>query len=299
MVDISQLKIQAETMFATQLSLVDTPASGFQDWQQISQLVAALARRMNWKIIGVSGAQGTGKSSLSATLAQSLQHMMLAQSSGLSVRAASIDDFYLSRQRRTELAARVHPLLQTRGVPGTHDTKVLSEVLTGVSAGSARIGLPRFDKGLDDCVDSLPLESVDVLILEGWCMGVKAEPLEALAAPCNELERTEDAQGVWRNWVNERISQDYEPLWSQVDFWLHLRVPSFAQVMSWRSEQEQQIPADQRMTSVQIARFIKHYERLTRWMLESEVMAPGLSINLDASHRVAQCRFVLPSDRSA
>ena len=94
----------------------------------------------------------------------------------------------------------MHPLLQTRGVPGTHDTKVLSEVLTGVSAGSARIGLPRFDKGLDDCVDSLPLESVDVLILEGWCMGVKAEPLEALAAPCNELERTEDAQGVWRNW---------------------------------------------------------------------------------------------------
>ena len=69
--------------------------------------------------------------------------------------------------------------------------------------------------------------------------------------------------------------------------------------MSWRSEQEQQVPAHQRMTSVQIARFIKHYERLTRWMLESEVMAPGLSINLDASHRVAQCRFVLPSDRSA
>ena len=58
--------------------------------------------------------------------------------------------------------------------------------------------------------------------------------------------------------------------------------------MSWRSEQEQQIPAHQRMTSVQIARFIKHYERLTRWMLESEVMAPGLCINLDASHRVAQ-----------
>ena len=69
-------------------------------------------------IIGINGAQGTGKSTLAKLLTSLLQQQ------GLGVANLSIDDFYLSKAKRADLASRVHPLLTSRGVPGTHDTEL-------------------------------------------------------------------------------------------------------------------------------------------------------------------------------
>jgi len=184
------------------------------------------------------------------------------------------------------LAREVHPLLRTRGVPGTHDCDWLRDVLQSVHSGQRSLRIPQFDKGLDDRVETLSA-TADMLILEGWCVGVAPQPEDLLAQPCNALERNEDPQGVWRRWVNAQITLRYQPLWSHVDLWLHLRVPGFAQVVAWREQQERSLPSAQRMSKLELERFIAHYERLTRWQWHHPARGPGMLIQLDAQHGVA------------
>ena len=206
---------------------------------------------------------------------------------GINTLSCSIDDFYLSRADRTQLARQVHPLLQTRGVPGTHEWHWLQSVLQAVREGGAELRLPVFDKGRDDRKGTITAE-VDTLVLEGWCLGVTAQPDNLLADPVNDLERDEDPQGIWRGYVNDQIRDHYESLWTQVDLWVHLRVPSFTQVVHWRTQQEQQLPASQRMSEPEILRFIQHYERLTRWLWASVPLGPGVVVRLDEAHQVAE-----------
>ncbi|GIS19278.1 MAG: hypothetical protein CM15mP120_11940 [Pseudomonadota bacterium] len=84
----------------------------------------------------------------------------------------SLDDFYLSRQDRVELGRRVHPLLVTRGVPGTHDSQLMGQVLKQMSSstGSVKPQPPQFDKGLDDRVADIEA-TAELLVIEGWCLG--------------------------------------------------------------------------------------------------------------------------------
>ncbi len=44
----------------------------------------------------------------------------------------SIDDYYLSKIERLRISQKVHPLLITRGVPGTHDIKKLKEAFRAI-----------------------------------------------------------------------------------------------------------------------------------------------------------------------
>lgn len=100
-----------------------------------------LAERRSPKplVVGLCGAQGSGKSTVSATLAARFE------------RAAtfSLDDLYLGRDARLDLARRIHPLFATRGVPGTHDPMLGVEVLSALKQGKSA-ALPRFDKAQDD-----------------------------------------------------------------------------------------------------------------------------------------------------
>ena len=201
--------------------------------------------------------------------------------------AVSLDDFYLTRAQRIELAQTVHPLLRTRGVPGTHDTRWLAQVLNAIEsadpAEGATIDLPIFDKGLDDRNGRQRLHC-QILVLEGWCIGVQAQP--DVLQTINALETREDADGLWRSWVNDQIRQNYEALWKSIDYWVQLRPPGFEQVVRWRSEQEQHIEPDKRMNAEALQRFIDHYERLTRWQWDCAPRQPGLRIELGIDHRV-------------
>ena len=280
---------QASQQLAQPLTLPEA-APGFVDWRQASALIAAVALATGARVIAISGSQGSGKS----TLAQSLQDTLIA--AGQQAAAVSIDDFYLTRKARLELAEQVHPLLQTRGVPGTHDWQWLHRMLDEVHRGQTRLCVPTFDKGLDDRVAEREIDA-EVLVFEGWCLGVKAQPVSALRTPCNDLERDEDAEGKWRSWVNEQLRQHYESLWQKVDLWVHLRVPGFAQVHAWRSLQEQQIPPAQRMDADQIARFIAHYERLTKALWQQTPATPGFVLALDEGHRVTDVTVLLTPKR--
>ena len=168
---------------------------------------------------------------------------------------------------------RIHPLFATRGPPGTHDVALASHVFAALDRGEA-VALPRFDKAQDDRAppSDWPIVGpcLDVLIFEGWCIGASPQPDEALAAPINGLERDEDRDGVWRRYANAALDR-YQPLFARIDAQIFLRAPSFAVVHGWRLQQEEALRAKVvsgagLMKAAQIARFIQHYERLTRWI---------------------------------
>jgi len=234
------------------------------DW--LAAQHASLGRTMR---VGLCGAQGSGKS----TAAIVLRHLLAAK--GLNVAALSIDDLYLTRAERRALAETVHPLLATRGPPGTHDVALGRTVLEALGQPGPT-AIPFFDKALDD---RRPLADwpvfdgpADIILFEGWCVGALPEPAEALTPPINALERDEDADGVWRRYVNQALL-DYQPMFASLDRLILIAAPSFAVVERWRGEQEAKLRAASPaigarvMTHAQVARFIQHYERLTRAIL--------------------------------
>ena len=238
----------------------------------IDALLAAIHR---WRgagllTVGISGAQGSGKSTLVAALATRLA------GEGVSVATLSLDDLYLGRDARRALAAKVHPLLVTRGPPGTHDVALGLAVLGALAKGEPA-PLPRFDKAMDAAIARAdwPKAPRDcrVLLLEGWCLGARPQSAEALIHPVNALEDEEDAQGHWRRHANTALAGEYQQLWARINRLILLAAPRWEVVQGWREEQEAALRAKAGadapgvMDPAQVARFIQHYERLTRHML--------------------------------
>ena len=225
-------------------------------------------------VLGVNGGQGSGKS----TLCRFVQ-LLLAQCYQQRCISLSLDDFYLSRAERQQLARDQHPLLQTRGVPGTHNIPLALDTFENLLAGEAA-PLPRFDKASDDVVprEQWPIQEppVDVILFEGWCVGARPQAAAELTAPINALERDEDPDASWRRFVNQQLVGDYQKLFAYIDSLLMLKVPGMDAVYQWRLLQEQKLTkrlannterGSAIMDAEQIIRFVDHYERLTRHML--------------------------------
>jgi len=242
-------------------------------------------------IVGINGSQGSGKSTLASFLS-----LLFPQEYGLRSIDLSIDDFYLTRQERTTLAKNVHPLLATRGVPGTHDVELLRTTLQALAGQRGRVAIPRFDKAQDDRSPAglWPSEEspVDIIILEGWCLGARAQQQAQLLSPVNQLESSEDAQGLWRGYVNTRLEADYHDLYDMVDIWAMLQAPSFDSVFRWRLEQEQKLSnshtqsGSRIMSADQVARFIQHYQRLTQHALETMPSTVNYLFQLDEQRQI-------------
>ncbi|NII12005.1 kinase [Oleiagrimonas sp. C23AA] len=235
-------------------------------------------------VLGLSGLQGSGKSTLAQALAEA------AQARDLPTLVLSLDDYYLGRGDRRTLARKMHPLMITRGVPGTHDLDALIAAIDGINAISPAQPLivPRFDKGRDT---RLPRsrwrhqsQPPRLLIVEGWCLGVPAQTEAELDAPINTLEAEEDADGLWRHRVNLRLI-DYQALWQRFDALAVLQAPNWSVVRHWRDEAEQaarEAGAKHAMDTEALARFIAHYERISRQALARLPALADLIVWLDA-----------------
>ena len=233
-------------------------------------LAARLARlrqaRRRTVLIGLCGAQGSGKSTIAAATVR------LLEARGLSAVAVSLDDFYLPKSARERLAREEHPLLAVRGPPGTHDVALAGAALDQLRA-PGRIALPAFDKATDDRRPRAAWRTVatpvDVVIFEGWCVGARAQGAAALAQPVNALEAAADPDGRWRAYVNGQLDGPYQALFARLQEVVLLQAPSFDAVLAWRQEQEHKLLArtGRGMPDAEIARFVAHYERLTRWIL--------------------------------
>jgi D-glycerate 3-kinase len=247
-------------------------------------------------VIGVNGAQGTGKSTLSLVLALALEH-----DHQLSSAIISIDDIYLTKQERVLLSETVHPLFKTRGVPGTHDVSMGVELIQKLKNKEA-VQLPVFDKAMDDRAAEEKWIScdtpVDIIILEGWCVGAIAQQPEALTAPCNSLEESEDSDAAWRTYANEQLAGLYRELFQLIDKLVMLKAPDFECVYQWRSTQEEKLrlrTADSDghsiMDDAQLKRFIMHYERLTRWMFEEMPARADCLLELNHDHHIVRAAY--------
>ncbi|MET0546438.1 MAG: kinase [Caulobacterales bacterium] len=238
-------------------------------------------------VVGLCGAQGSGKSTTARRLADALS------ARGLKVALLSLDDFYLTQVERRRLAERVHPLFVTRGVPGTHDVSLMQETFDRLTRQDAsRVALPRFDKTIDDRASHHVWEIVDtpidIILFEGWCVGARAQPEQDLIDPVNDLERLEDASGIWRRYVNTALDDAYGRLFSRIDIQFLLRAQGFEQVLHWRREQEnrlERVPGHSLppLSDAQLQRFIDHYERLTRWIIADQ--PADIVIDIDATRR--------------
>jgi D-glycerate 3-kinase len=257
-------------------------------------LARAHAQRGRALIAGVAGAQGTGKSTICALLAHVLEV-------GFGLRAAllALDDLYLTRAQRAALARTQHPLLQTRGVPGTHDVELGVRTIDALLAARPgdSVRCPRFDKAADDRAPEATWPVVhgplDVLLFEGWCVGAEPEPAADLAAPINALEREADRDGSFRQFVNAQLAGPYRALFQPIDVLLFLAAPDLSCVLAWRTQQEHALAArspraPQLMSDAQLARFVQHYERLTRHMLASIPARADVVLHLAPDHSVAR-----------
>jgi D-glycerate 3-kinase len=243
--------------------------------------------------VGINGSQGSGKSTLSEFLKD-----YLSETYALKVVVMSLDDFYFNRIERQIIAADVHPLFNTRGVPGTHNMCQAKMVLNALKHQQSTT-IPRFNKATDDphpISDWTKVTStVDVVIFEGWCWGVKPQTPEKLAQPVNTFEAIEDSNAHWRNHVNLQLSLHYQSLYSLMHKWVMLKAPSFEDVYAWRLEQEHKLieatSTDDNsgiMNEQQIQRFIQHYQRLTEHALETLPNTCDHVFKLNASRAITE-----------
>lgn len=251
-------------------------------------------------IIGLCGPQGSGKSTMAKVL-----EALLRELHSFSVAILSLDDLYLPREARGRLALEVHPLLITRGVPGTHDPARGIEVIKRLAAATPEMmtRLPRFDKEFDEpraeARQPIFVGRPHIVILEGWCVGAAPEAATALAEPVNELERVSDPDGRWRRYVNEQLAGRYQELFALIDLLIMLRSQNFEQIVSWRQEQEHQLAARlslhyvdrdklRIMNDDQVQEFVMLFERLTRHIAAEMPSRADIVVEIGASREIVK-----------
>lgn len=227
-------------------------------WKQV---LSALAEQPKQRfVIAISGAQGTGKS----TLAQYLAHRF--RDRGVTSDCVSLDDFYLAKAKRVELAAQIHPKLAQRGVPGTHDRVRAEKLFFTFKAGQTELMLPTFDKATDQPGAERPmLADCRVLFFEGWCVGLPVEPQLRINTLCSAWEASHDKQATFRRYVNEQL--DLYQLWFTAADWLiGLQAPDWPSICQFRAKQELQL-GERAMSEKALTEFMQPFYRLTRWSL--------------------------------
>jgi D-glycerate 3-kinase len=241
------------------------------------------------RVYAITGVQGCGKSTLAAQVAA------LALQRGITTAVLSIDDFYLGRRERSQLGRDVHPLLATRGPPGTHDVALACEVIDRLREG-APTRVPRFDKIADRRLppSRWPVKrDVDLVLFEGWFLKAPAQPASDLHEPINALESDEDSDRTWRAYCNESLRSDYPALWRRLDRMLLLQAPRFDVVPTWRWQQEQALqaanPGRRTMDRPQVERFVQLFERVSRHALLALPPIADRMILLDSTrHPIGQ-----------
>ena len=244
-------------------------------------------------LLSLSGGQGSGKS----TVAQILK-LILYSNFKLNVVCFSIDDFYKTASERKKMSKQIHPLFSTRGVPGTHNCKMLHNTIKKLlKKNFSSVKIPKFEKSLDDRLHVKYWQKIkkkpDIIIFEGWCVGAKPQKTRELKKPINVLEKVEDTKLTWRRKVNNELKTSYKKIYNLIDKKIYLKVPNFKYVLKWRLLQEKKLGLKSKnkiMNNKQITRFIMFYERVTKNMLNN-FQDNDFVIILDKKHKIKSIKF--------
>jgi D-glycerate 3-kinase len=264
----------------------------------VSFWISKRASKKKPLMIGLAGGQGSGKTTISSILTLILQKYFK-----LKVFKVSIDDFYKTRKDRKLLSKTKHPLLMTRGVPGTHDIDLMLKFFKKVKSKNFKnLEVPKFNKAIDDrCKKSLwyRLKSKpDVVIFEGWCVGARAQTNKQLKKTINSLERVYDQDIKWRSHVNSQLKTKYKTLFRQLDGLLYLKAKNFNILRNWRLKQERKLWVQTKnkknlkiMSSGDVINFMQTYQRITQQMFKDAVKSSSVIMNLNSNHQIQSIKF--------
>ena len=260
-----------------------------------------ISKRVNKKkplIIGLAGGQGSGKTTISSILT-----LILKKYFKLNVFKVSIDDFYKTRKDRKSLSKNKHPLLMTRGVPGTHDVDLMLNFFKKIKDKNFKsLQIPTFNKAIDDrCQKSLWYKiktKPDVVIFEGWCVGARPQLNSQLKKPINSLEKVYDQGAKWRTYVNNQLKTKYNALFKQLDGLLYLKAKNFSLLREWRLKQERKLWVQTKnkknlkiMSSGDVINFMQTYQRITQQMFKDAIKSSSVIMNLNSNHQIEKIKF--------
>ena len=259
----------------------------------ISFWIAKKAKKNKPCIVGLSGGQGSGKTTISSIIS-----IILRKYFKLNVFIISIDDFYKTRKERFLLSKRIHPFLMTRGVPGTHDINMMLDFFKRVKGKKFRsLKLPKFNKVTDDRYNKKSWYSLkkkpDIIIFEGWCVGAKAEKNNTLKKSVNSLEKLKDTELIWRRYVNEQLKTKYKQLYDQLNCLLYIKSSNFTLLKKWRIKQEKKLRLKNKrsnkfkiMSDQEVINFMQTYQRVTQSMFKYAPKYASIILNLNSNHQI-------------
>ncbi len=243
----------------------------------------------NKKTIMIAGSQGSGKSTLSLQIKKYFKKFYFK-----SVVILSIDDFYLSSYQRKRLAKKLKTnLFNTRGVPCTHDLKLLIETVGKLKRNKFPIYIPIFDKVTDNKKKhNRKINKADLIILEGWCVGSKPIDSMYLKKNINDLEKINDPNMIWRKAYNQALVE-YQKLFNKFNYYIFIKLPNWQHVINWKYKQElglRSLRSDNHLKK-KLFLFIQYYEKLSKWMsLTSPDICDAL-ITLDKNQKTKKILY--------
>ena len=259
----------------------------------ISFWIAKKAKKNKPCIVGLSGGQGSGKTTISSIIS-----IILRKYFKLNVFIISIDDFYKTRKERFLLSKRIHPFLMTRGVPGTHDINMMLDFFKRVKGKKFRsLKLPKFNKAIDERYNKKLWYSLkkrpDVIIFEGWCVGAKPEKNNTLKKSVNSMEKLKDTKLTWRRYVNEQLKTKYKQLYDQLNCLLYIKSSNFTLLKKWRIKQEKKLRLKNKrsnkfkiMSDEEVINFMQTYQRVTQNMFKYVPKYASIILNLNSNHQI-------------
>ena len=246
--------------------------------------------------LGLSGGQGAGKTTISEILKIILKKYFKRR-----VLTISLDDFYNTLNERIKMSKTIHPLLKTRGVPGTHDLNYLKSFFNLLNKNKfKKFKIPKFNKSSDDRFNKKNWLNIkkkpEIVILEGWCIGAKPQASYLIKKPINILEKCEDKNMFWRKYVNEKLKNEYRKIFLKIDSFIFIKVPNFKMVFKWRLLQESKLRKRSHlnkkiMSHDKIKRFIMFYERITLQMIKDLSKSASIVLLLNKNHEIKKTIF--------
>ena len=246
--------------------------------------------------LGFAGGQGSGKTTISGILKMILKNYFKRR-----IHVSSIDDFYKTLRERKNISSTIHPLLKTRGVPGTHDIDLIKNFFYLVKKKKfKKIKLPKFDKSIDDRSKKNLWFNIkkkpEIIILEGWCVGAKPQSNTLLKKPINILEKYEDKDLIWRKHVNQKLKKQYRFFFEMIDYYIFMKSPNFNMLFKWRLLQERKLKKKSQtkkkiMSYNKIKRFMMFYERVTLQMFKDMPKIASIILTLNNMHQINNIKF--------
>ena len=259
----------------------------------VSFWIAKKADNKKPYFVGLAGGQGTGKTTISSII-----KIILEKYFKLKVFKISIDDFYKTRKERIALSKKVHSMLLTRGVPGTHDINMMLDFFKKSKAKKFKsMKLPNFNKAIDDRFPKNKWNTInkrpDVIIFEGWCVGARAETKKTLKKSINSMEKANDHKLVWRKYVNQQLKTKYKKLYSQLNCMIYLKAKNFSLLQKWRLKQEHKLWLKTKkkgghkiMSKGDVINFMQTYQRITQNMFKNMPKYASIILNLNSNHQI-------------